>query len=99
MTLVPHATLNASVVTLAAIAGGEVERGSDADGGYEGAAFDLGSLPFAVIRPDGRQTDAAVIYLPDNVTSAPAITRAITKIVRSFGLSPSALQWRSKDQR
>jgi len=97
MMLVPHATLNASVSTLAAVGGGEVVRSADADGGYEGVAYALGSLPFAVIRRDGRQTETSAIYLPGNVTSPPEIMRAISKIAKSFGLSPSAIQWQSKD--
>lgn len=95
--LVPQAMIAAPVAYFAERAGSEILEDHDDLDTFDGAAFSLDKVPFAVMHYRGFPENTSAIYLPYQIKDVEEITNIIARIVSAFEVPESAVTWQRKD--
>jgi hypothetical protein len=94
---VPQAILKTPVSYLATALHVRFAREHDDLDEYDGAAFNLNGLLFALRRYKGHPNDTVTIYLPSNFESVEEITKVLSLIIDELPVSRSDLFWQRSD--
>jgi hypothetical protein len=94
---IPQAIVRRDVRKLAKDLHMAVAEGVDDFDSYQGLAFKIGDMPFAVLHYQGHPKGTVTIYLPYDIRSVPVITQKVGTITKSLGILPRELVWQRKE--
>jgi hypothetical protein len=94
---VPQAVIKKPVAYFVAEMRVPFVRGHDDLDEYEGAAFSLNGLPFAIRHYKGHPADVVTIYLPSRFEDVGEITAILSTIIDELPISRADLLWQRAD--
>jgi hypothetical protein len=94
---IPQAVLATSIDELSARFRLKPFKGHDDFDEYEGIAFQIDKVPFAIMHYQGHPPKTSTIYLPQRVHDVKTISLIIRGIVNLLKLPPVAITWQRSD--